>query len=94
MKSFRLFWISIAAVALLGLAGCSQPQAPAKEISTELQAQSAQKIYIRHYAGGVFTGQLHLIDLDLYYTIIDIILAHGGDPSPENIDKVYHALKG
>lgn len=95
MKSLRPIWISIAAVAALGLAGCSQSQTPASEnsVNPSVEVQSS-KIYIGHYNNGVFTGRLHLIDLDLYYTIIQIILEHGGDPSPENIDKVYDALKG
>jgi hypothetical protein len=96
MKNFKPVLISFAAMILVLLASCnSLPSAPEDaQISsgTVVETKSGKQIYIRH--AGPFGPRFHLIDVDRYYEIMDIIISQGGDPSPENIDRINHALGG
>ncbi len=95
MNSFKPIWMTFAAAVLLSLASCStSPPIPDNtQISsdTTVETKTAQKIYIRHYGPG--GPAFHLIDIALYWEIIDIILAHGGLPTQENIDNVYDGMR-
>jgi hypothetical protein len=91
MKNFKPVLISFAAMILVSLASCNTtpPILDSTQISsgTVVETKAGQKIYIRHF--GLLGPQFHQIDAWLYYEIIDIILAYGGDPTKENIDEVY-----
>jgi hypothetical protein len=94
MKNFKPVLISFAAMILVSLPSCNTlPSAPeSTQISsgTVVQTKAGQKITIPHLTP--FGLRFHLIDVATYYEIMDIIISQGGDPSPGNIDKVYHAL--
>ena len=71
--------------------------APALQIPVENleMSSSSTKIAIPHFDHfGNFSGNYHLIDIELYYAIIDYILANGGEPNPRNVDNVYHTMQG
>jgi hypothetical protein len=96
MKNFKPVWISFAAAILVSLASCNTtPPVPTNtQISsgTVVETKSGKQIYIPHVTP--FGLRFHLIDVARYYEIMDIIISQGGDPSPENIDRVNHALGG
>ena len=99
MNSFKPIGIALAATVLLSLASCNTtppvPENTQPSSDTATTKASSQKIIIAHYnQWGNLTGLLHSIDIGLYYASIDYILSRGGDPSPENIDKVYHGMRG
>ncbi len=90
MNSFKAISMMFAAAILLTLASCNTtPPIPEGTQVSSVETKS-QKIYIRHFGPG--GPAFHLIDVALYYEIIDIILEHGGDPSAQNIDKVYDQM--
>ena len=96
MNSFKPIGIAFAATVFLSLASCNTtpPIPDDTQVSSNVtQTKSSRKIYIKHYTNGGFQGQLHLIDWDLYDAIINYLLSNGQDPSPENIDRVYDAMK-
>ena len=94
MKNLKPVWISLAAMVLMSLASCNTtppiPENTQVSSNTSVETKS-QKISIRHYGPG--GPAFHLIDIALYWEIIDIILAHGGMPTQENIDNVYDAMQ-
>ncbi len=95
MKNFKPVWISFAAMILLSLASCNttSPIPDNTQISsgTVVETKAGQKIYIRHFGPG--GPAFHLIDIALYWEIIDIILAQGGLPTQENVDNVYDNMR-
>jgi hypothetical protein len=97
MNSFKPIGIALAATVLLSLASCNTtPPVPDNtQPSSNTTVETKQKINIVHFnPSGGLTGLLHAIDIDLYYAIIDYLIASGQDPSPRNIDRVYHAMRG
>jgi hypothetical protein len=94
MNSFKPIWMTFATAVLLSLASCStSPPVPDNtQVSSGAAVETkSPKIYIRHF--GPFGPQFHLIDVWLYDDIVRTILEHGGDPTPENIDKVYDGMR-
>lgn len=97
MKNLKAIWLAMSVGVLLVLAGCgksveAQPNPSASPLVTAQSDQGKQTI--PHFEQGVFTGKTHLIDLWLYYELIDIAIASGHDPTPQNIDRLYHLWKG
>jgi hypothetical protein len=92
MNSFKPVWISLAAMVLLSLASCntSPPIPDNTQISSNPGVETRGMVKIHHYGPG--GPGFHLVSTALYWEIIDIILAHGGVPSEENIDSVYDQI--
>jgi hypothetical protein len=97
MNSFKPIWISLAAMVVLSLASCNTtpPIPEGNPISSGGTVETrAGKTSIAHYdKWGNLTFILHWLDPGLYSYIINYLLASGQDPSPENIDRVYDAMK-
>ena len=93
MKNIKWIGISLAATVLLSLASCNTTlpipdQQPSSDVAVETKGK---KVTLHHYGPG--GSAFHLIDIALYWEIIDIILAQGGIPTEENIDNVYDELQ-
>ena len=97
MNSLKPVWVTLAATVLLSLASCNTT--PAIPDNTQISSGAvvetkAGKTIIPHYdKWGNLTFILHALDPGLYSDIVNYLISHGQDPSPENIDKVYDAMK-
>lgn len=73
---------SLVTISLVGvlLAACSSAATPEEELGAQA------KVAVPHYPLG---SKIHWIDQELYDELVDIIIAKGGIPSPENVDNLY-----
>jgi hypothetical protein len=96
MDSFKPVWIMLTAM-VVSLAGCNTtPPIPNNtQTSSDTTVETrAGKTSIAHYDKlGNLTFILHWLDPGLYSYIINYLISSGQDPSPENIDRVYDAMK-
>ena len=92
MNSFKPVWISLAAMVLLSLASCNTTPPIPDNVpnSSNPGIETRGTVKIHHYGPG--GPGFHAISTALYWEIIDIILAHGGVPSEQNIDSVYDQI--
>lgn len=57
--------------------------------------QEPPKWQLMHYdRNGNPTGHLHGLTIDEYYAVLDAVLTAGGDPSPQNMDRMYDQMFG
>jgi hypothetical protein len=97
MNSFKPIGIALAATVLLSLASCNTtppvPDNTQVSSGTTVETKGAKTIIAHYDQWGNLTFALHYLDPGLYSYIINYLISHGQDPSPENIDRVYDAMK-